>query len=128
MASGPVRITDPADSRVDDYRSLHDARIRRRMEEGGDGDPGFFVAEGGHAVERLLASGRRLRSVLLDPIRLEALGPALDGVDVLFRLVVCPDLDVVQLREVRCEQRADRATTDDTHPHVYEASLALTRR
>ena len=81
MASGPVRITDPADSRVDDYRSLHDAKIRRRMEEGGDGDPGFFVAEGGHAVERLLASGRRLRSVLLDPIRLEALGPALDGVD-----------------------------------------------
>ena len=81
MASGPVRITDPADSRVDDYRSLHDAKIRRRMEEGGDGDPGFFVAEGGHAVERLLASGRRLRSVLLDRIRLEALGPALDGVD-----------------------------------------------
>src|SRR5438132_983105 len=76
-----IELVVPADSRVDDYRSLHDAKIRRRMEEGGDGDPGFFVAEGGHAVERLLASGRRLRSVLLDRIRLEALGPALDGVD-----------------------------------------------
>jgi len=68
-----VAVTDPADPRVDDYRSLHDARLRRRMETGGEG-PGFFVAEGIHAVERLLASGRPIRSVLLDRIRLEALG------------------------------------------------------
>ena len=64
----PVPVTDPADPRVDDYRALHDVRARRRMEAGGDGHPGFFVAEGGHAVERLLASGRRVRSVLLDRI------------------------------------------------------------
>jgi tRNA G18 (ribose-2'-O)-methylase SpoU len=38
------------------------------------------VAEGAHAVVRLLASGRPVRSVLLDRIRLEALGPRLADV------------------------------------------------
>ncbi|HEV8628098.1 MAG TPA: RNA methyltransferase [Acidimicrobiia bacterium] len=78
---GPVVITDPADRRVDDYRQLHDARARRLMERPGDEGPGFFVAEGAHALQRLLASGRRLRSVLVDPIRLEALAGDLAGVD-----------------------------------------------
>lgn len=48
------------------------------MEAAGDGGPGFFVAEGTHALLRLLASGRPVRSVLLDPIRLEALRSDLD--------------------------------------------------
>jgi tRNA G18 (ribose-2'-O)-methylase SpoU len=75
----PVAITDPGDRRVDDYRELHDARARRRMERRSDDDPGFFVAEGAHALERLLASGRRIRSVLVDGLRLEALGARLAG-------------------------------------------------
>jgi tRNA G18 (ribose-2'-O)-methylase SpoU len=75
----PVPITDPEDRRVDDYRQLHDARARRRMEEPGDDDPGFFVVEGAHALGRLLASGRPVRSVLVDHLRLEALGDSLAG-------------------------------------------------
>ncbi|HEY0397881.1 MAG TPA: RNA methyltransferase substrate-binding domain-containing protein, partial [Acidimicrobiia bacterium] len=80
-----VAVSDPADPRVDDYRDLHDARVRRRMETAGDGHPGFFVAEGTHALRRLLASGRRIRSVLVDGIRLEGLGAELGrlGVPVL---------------------------------------------
>jgi tRNA G18 (ribose-2'-O)-methylase SpoU len=77
----PVLITDPDDRRVDDYRELHDARARRRMEHPGDGDPGFFVAEGAHALGRLLDSGRRIRSVLVDPLRLEALCDRLRGLE-----------------------------------------------
>lgn len=78
----PVPITDPADGRVDDYRELHDARGRRRIEQPGeDGGCGFFVAEGAHALSRLLASGRRVRSVLVDAIRLEALGDSLAGLE-----------------------------------------------
>ncbi|MEW6475530.1 MAG: RNA methyltransferase [Actinomycetota bacterium] len=77
----PVRITDPEDRRVDDYRELHDARARRRMEQPGDADPGFFVVEGAHALGRLLASGRRIRSVLVDDIRLEALCDRLAGLE-----------------------------------------------
>jgi tRNA G18 (ribose-2'-O)-methylase SpoU len=76
--SGPVLITDPGDPLVDDYRELHDARARRRMEAGGGGE-GFFVAEGTHALRRLLSSGRQIRSVLLDRLRLDALGAELAG-------------------------------------------------
>jgi tRNA G18 (ribose-2'-O)-methylase SpoU len=74
-------ITEPDDRRVADYRQLHDARVRRRMERPDDGSPGFFVAEGAHALQRLLRSGRRLRSVLVDPIRLEALADVLGGLE-----------------------------------------------
>ena len=77
----PVFVIDPDDRRVDDYRELHDARARRRMEQADDTGPGFFVAEGGHALTRLLASGRRIRSVLVDPVRLEALGDELAGLE-----------------------------------------------
>jgi tRNA G18 (ribose-2'-O)-methylase SpoU len=73
-----VRITDPADGRVDDYRRLADPRARRRM-EASDGGAGFFVAEGVHSVRRLLLSGHRVRSVLVDPNRLESLAVDLLG-------------------------------------------------
>ena len=82
-APDPVRIVDPSDGRVDDYRFLPDARARRRIEapDEASGDPGFFVAEGDHVLERLLASGRRVRSVLLDPPRFERLAGVLRGID-----------------------------------------------
>ena len=40
-----------------------------------------------------------------------------DRVDVLARRVVGPDLDVVELREIRGEERADRAAADDADSH-----------
>jgi tRNA G18 (ribose-2'-O)-methylase SpoU len=91
----PVPVTDPDDPRVDDYRELHDARARRRTETAGDGGPGFFVAEGAHAVERLLESGRRIRSVLVDRIRLEALGDGLASLDAPVLLADQPTLAAV---------------------------------
>src|SRR6266576_181606 len=39
-----------------------------------------------------------------------------------------PDLDVVELRKVRREQRPDCSAADDRHPHRYDASRPLTRR
>ena len=41
-----------------------------------------------------------------------------DRVDVLAREVVRPDLDVVELREVRREERPDGAAADDADPHA----------
>jgi tRNA G18 (ribose-2'-O)-methylase SpoU len=54
------RIDDVGDPRLSDYRELRDATARRRIE----GDR-FFIAEGPVAIERLLASAHRVRSVLV---------------------------------------------------------------
>lgn len=70
------RVTDPDDPRVADYRELNVPAARRRIE----GDR-FFVAEGPTAIERLLTSGHRVRSVLVDERKLERLAPVLAGHD-----------------------------------------------
>ena len=52
------------DTRLDDYRALNDQRHRRRLE----GDM-FFIAEGYVAIDRLIESDHRIRSILLAPSR-----------------------------------------------------------
>ena len=64
--STAVEIADGGDRRLDDYRRLNDQRFRRGFE----GDE-LFVAEGFVAVDRLLESGHRVRSLLLAPSRVE---------------------------------------------------------
>jgi tRNA G18 (ribose-2'-O)-methylase SpoU len=75
-----VPIDDPADARVSDYIGLTDPALRRRREQG-DGDGGFFIAEGLGVIRQLLRSPYRVRSLLLTPARLEALEDELEGVD-----------------------------------------------
>lgn len=62
----PTVITDAADPRLDDFRALNDQPFRRRYE----GDE-CFIAEGYVAIDRLIESGHRIRSVLLAPSRVE---------------------------------------------------------
>jgi tRNA G18 (ribose-2'-O)-methylase SpoU len=71
-ALNPERIDDRADPRVGDYIDLRDADARRA---------GYFVAESSLVVRRVLASGCRVRSVLVTPRRLDGLASALAGVD-----------------------------------------------
>jgi len=61
-----IGLTDPNDRRLDDYRSLNDQAFRRRYE----GDE-IFVVEGYVAIDRLIESAHRVRSVLLAPSRVE---------------------------------------------------------
>lgn len=70
-----VRIDDPGDSRLDDYRSLTDVALRRVREPAG----GLYMAESAKVIARAVAAGHRPRSVLtqekwLDDVA-EALGP-----------------------------------------------------
>lgn len=58
-------IHDADDPRVDDYRALNDQAARRLIE----GDE-LFIAEGPTAVLRLLTSGHRVRSVLVEARKL----------------------------------------------------------
>jgi tRNA G18 (ribose-2'-O)-methylase SpoU len=70
------RIDDPDDVRLRDYRHLKDAAERRRIE----GDE-FFIAEGPVAIERLLTSGHRVRSVLLSDRKFERMAELLEPLD-----------------------------------------------
>jgi tRNA G18 (ribose-2'-O)-methylase SpoU len=72
----PVVITSPDDPRVADFVALTDPD-GRRIREGGE----FFIAEGVTAIERLLESNHRVRSMLLTPQKFDRLAPLLDDLD-----------------------------------------------
>lgn len=67
------RIDDTSDPRLVDYRQLRDISARRVIE----GDE-FFIAEGPVAIERLVASGHRVRSVIVSERKYERLRHLLD--------------------------------------------------
>jgi tRNA G18 (ribose-2'-O)-methylase SpoU len=68
-------VEDPEDPRLADYREIRDAERRRR--------DGTFIAEGRQVVRRLLSAGRyRVRSALVTPPALHALGEALAAAQV----------------------------------------------
>ncbi len=73
-----VEITDGDDERLDLYRHLTDADARRSLEA----EHGIFVVEGVTAIERLLRSDHRVRSLLLLAPQARRLSGALAGRDV----------------------------------------------
>ena len=67
------RIDEATDPRLADYRELRDVPARRRIE----GDE-FFIAEGPVAIERLVESGHRVRSVVVSEPKYDRLRHLLD--------------------------------------------------
>lgn len=65
-----LRLTDPGDPRIADYRDLTDVALRSRHEP----EAGLFIAESEKVIRRALAAGIRPRSALV----LERFAPALD--------------------------------------------------
>ena len=84
--SAPIPIDDPADARLADYVDLSDVDVRRRVEA----ERGFFIAESPLVVRRLLASARRVRSVLVTPRQYEALAGAFDAAALTAPVYVAP--------------------------------------
>ena len=70
------RIDDAGDERLSDYRQQKDAAARRRIE----GDE-FFIAEGPVAIERLIASTHRVRSVLVSHQKYDRMAELLEPID-----------------------------------------------
>lgn len=68
-----VDVTDPADPRLADYRSLTDVALRSRTEPAA----GLFIAEGELVIRRALRAGYRPRSAVLARRWLDALLPVL---------------------------------------------------
>lgn len=75
-----VPVDDPGDERVADFFALNDPELRRLRERSGGLDGGLFVAEGALVIRHLLRSPYRLRSVLVTPKGLGALGGELESV------------------------------------------------
>jgi tRNA G18 (ribose-2'-O)-methylase SpoU len=71
------RIDDADDPRLADYRQLKDAAARRRIE----GDQ-MFIAEGPVAIDRMIASGHVVRSILLDERKYARLAELMDPLGV----------------------------------------------
>ncbi len=67
------RIDDASDPRLGDYRQLRDISARRQIE----GDE-FFIAEGPVAIERLVESGHRIRSIVVSERKYERMRHLLD--------------------------------------------------
>jgi tRNA G18 (ribose-2'-O)-methylase SpoU len=87
-AVAAVRVSDPADPRIADYRNIPDPELVARL--------GTFVAEGRLVVRRLLTGGRLLtRSVLVTEPALRALEDVLAGQEVPVYLVTQPVMDAV---------------------------------
>jgi tRNA G18 (ribose-2'-O)-methylase SpoU len=70
-----LRVDDPTDPRLGDYRDLTDVELRRRREPA----DGLFMAEGEKVIRRALAAGYHLRSLLLEDKWLQALGDVMDA-------------------------------------------------
>lgn len=86
--SHAIWITDAADPRVADLTNLKDDQLRRADREG---SRPCFICEGELVVGRLIASGYRVRSVLVAASRLERNLPLLARLDPATPVYVAPD-------------------------------------
>lgn len=113
------RVDDAADPRLADYRELRDAAARRRIE----GDR-FFIAEGPVAIERLLQSPHRVRSVLVSERKFERMTTLLDALDAPVYVV---DRDLL-LDIVGFDLHRGAIASADRRPHPSLDELATRSR
>ena len=70
-----IRIEDPADPRLADYVGLTDMELRKRTEP----EQGLFIAEGDKVIQRAVAAGHPMRSMLLSDKWLPLMAPVLEA-------------------------------------------------
>jgi tRNA G18 (ribose-2'-O)-methylase SpoU len=101
-----IRITDPADPRLADYRDLRDVELRKHLEA----EHGLFLAEGEKVVRRAAAAGFTPRSFLMAPRWLDGLG------------------DVLEATDAPCYVVAEDLAEEVTGFHVHRGALASLER
>lgn len=115
----PVRVSDPADPRLDAFR-WRERRLASRTERAERVGAGLFVAEGDLVVERALAAGREPVALLCDETLGRHWAGLLPGVDV---FVADEDLR----REVTGLGVPLRATGLFRRPALLDAAEVVTR-
>lgn len=73
-----IEVDDPDDTRIEMFQGLRDHVLRRLREEPGGDMSGVFVAEGDLVVERAIAAGYQLHSVLVDGRRRQPMPDVVD--------------------------------------------------
>ena len=101
-----IRITDPADPRLADYRDLRDVQLRQHLEA----EHGLFIAEGEKVVRRAVVAGFEPRSFLMAQRWLEALDGMLGD------------------SAAPCYVVSDELAEEVTGFHVHRGALASLRR
>lgn len=102
-----IRVEDPADPRLDDYRGLRDTSLRKSLES----TYGLFIAEGEKVVRRSIEAGFEARSFLMAERWLEGLAGALS-----------------QAGDVPCYVVTEADAEAITGFHVHRGALASLRR
>ncbi len=80
-----LRVTNPDDPRLDDYRGLTDTALRTVKDPAG----GLYIAESTKVIARAVAAGHRPRSVLVQERRVDDIRAIVGGFDV--PVYVVPD-------------------------------------
>src|SRR5687768_16444538 len=119
-----VRVDDATDTRLDEYRDLTDAELRRAREAFG-ADHGIFIAEGALVLRQLLRSRLRIRSVLLTARRLADFDGSLDDLPV---PVFVADQQVLNDVGGFNIHRGVLACADRPAPQAWEEVVASARR
>jgi tRNA G18 (ribose-2'-O)-methylase SpoU len=101
-----VRVSDPADPRLADYRDLRDVELRKHLEA----EHGLFLAEGEKVVRRAVEAGFPPRSFLMAERWLGGLFDVLDGTD------------------APCFVVTERLAEEVTGFHVHRGALASLER
>jgi tRNA G18 (ribose-2'-O)-methylase SpoU len=101
-----VRVDDPGDPRLADYRDLRDVQLRRSLEA----EHGLFLAEGEKVVRRAVEGGYRPRSFLMAPRWL------------------APLADVVGAHDAPCYVVPEPLLEQVTGFHVHRGALASMHR
>jgi len=101
-----TEISDPADSRLADYRDLRDVELRKHLEA----EHGLFLAEGEKVVRRAVEGGFSARSFLMAPRWLDGLA------------------DVLERSDGPCFVVSEALAEDVTGFHVHRGALASLRR
>lgn len=102
-----IRVDDPADSRLNDYRSLRDTSLRKSLESA----HGLFIAEGEKVVRRGVDAGFEARSFLMAERWLEGLAA-----------------ELAHAGDVPCYVVSEADAETITGFHVHRGALASLRR
>ena len=116
-----IRVDDPADPRLDDYRDLRDLERRAGVEAA----RGVLIAEGTVPIRTLLGSGRRVRSLLLVAREHARLAADLASVDV---PVYVAELDLLRAVAGFDVHRGALAAADRFEPPAAAELLRTARR